>query len=59
MLLRQSELAIFFLILLVQLGVAAGEVDAAALDPCVGDLGVGFEGISGGDEEGGIAAGFK
>lgn len=58
-LLRQGKLSIFFLILLVQLGVAAGEVDPATLDPGVGDLGVGFEGISGGDKQGGIAAGFK
>ncbi len=50
------ELAVFFLVLVAELGLFVGEVDGSALDPGLGDDGGGLEDVAIGDEEGGVLA---
>ena len=53
------QLTVFRAVLVVQLSVAAGEIDLTALNPCGGDLSFGFQRITVAHEQRGVLADFQ
>lgn len=54
-----GKLSVFFLIFFVEPGVFAGEINATPLDPGMCNTSFGFQRITGGDEQSGVASGFE